>query len=106
MKKDRNTFFQESGFYNQSMMPNQMSANQPFIMNAQSGQSFYSNFPNNMNYQVPSPNYNNYDTSDIEARLNKIERNINRLDARVSKLESQTLYTTDDIDVSTNMYMV
>ena len=48
----------------------------------------------------------NYDVSDIESRLSKIERQINRLDARITKLESTNFYPTEEIDTTTNMYMV
>lgn len=110
MKKDRNAFFQEAGYYNQTNIPtpNMNIANAPFATQAQS--SFYAgpitpmnyNTPNNMN-AMPS---SNYDFSDIESRLSKLERQVNRLDARVTKLESMNLYPTEDIDTTTNMYMV
>ena len=117
MKKDRNAFFQESSYFNQASMPGGMVANQPFITNAQSQQSFYAGpgfkntgMPNNYNMNMaPIANNipNNTDYSDIESRLSKIERSLNRIDARLSKLENQGLFTTDDIiDSSTNMYMV
>ena len=62
------------------------------------------NTPNNMNANIP--NIPNYDYSDIESRLSKLERQINRLDARITKLENTNLYPVEEIDTTTNMYMV
>ena len=56
-----------------------------------------------MNANIQPPNY---DLSDIESRLSKLERQINRLDARISKIENTALYPTEEIDTTTNMYMV
>lgn len=101
MKKDRNSFFSEYG-YNQSsgFIPNQnmnMLPNQTVAAN--------SNF-----YIGPTPNYgNNVSTnmySDIDARMAKIERELNRLETRVSRLEGDNKSTIDDINISSNMYMV
>ena len=111
MKKDRNAFFQESGYFNQTNIPtpNMNIANGPFTTSSQS--SFYAgptpmnyNTPNNMNANIP--NIPNYDYSDIESRLSKLERQINRLDARITKLENTNLYPVEEIDTTTNMYMV
>lgn len=105
MKKDRNSFFQEASYYNQTNIPNQ---NPQFMTQANS--SFYAgSIP--MNYTTPNGiNANmgmiNYDVSEIESRLAKIERQINRLDARINKLEATTFYPTEEIDTTTNMYMV
>lgn len=116
MKKDRNTFFQESSYFNQAAMPG-MAANTPFVTNQQSQASFYAGpgipnmqMPNNYNMNntpMANNNYNQTDYNDFESRLSKIERSLNRMDARLSKLENQGLFTTDDtFDNSTNMYMV
>ncbi len=112
MKKDRNAFFGEASYFNQSSIPtpNMNVANAPFATQSQS--SFYAGPVPAMNYNTqPGMNANmmptaNYDFSDIESRLSKLERQVNRLDARVTKLESTNLYPTEDIDTTTNMYMV
>ena len=111
MKKDRNAFFQEAGYFNQSSIPtpNMNVANAPFATQSQS--SFYAGPVPAMNYNTqPGINANiatpNYDFSDIESRLSKLERQVNRIDARVTKLESMNLYPTEEIDTTTNMYMV
>lgn len=109
MKKDRNTFFNESGFqqtsYNTTMPNYGMPIGYP--MNSgygqQSSQSFYSGPMMNTGMM---PNSNNDYVSDIESRLAKIERQINRLDARISKLESKGVLTTENYDNTTNMYML
>ena len=111
MKKDRNAFFQEASYFNQTNIPtpNMNMGTTPFATNAQS--SFYAgpipnmnyNTPTNMNANMPTPNY---DMSDIESRLSKLERQVNRLDARISKIENTALYPTEEIDTTTNMYMV
>lgn len=116
MKKDRNAFFQESQYFNQTAMPMPMVANQPFTTNATASQSFYAG-PSPMMNQVPvnyttqptpgtTNNFITNDYNDLESRLSKIERQLNRMDARLNKLESGNFYTTEDIDNSTNMYMV
>ena len=112
MKKDRNAIFGESSYFNQTNMPtpNMNIANTPYGTATQS--SFYAgpiapmnyNTPNNMNANMGNPI--NYDFSDIESRLSKLERQVNRLDARVTKLESTNFYPTEEIDNTTNMYMV
>ncbi len=104
MKKDRNTFFNESGFQSSyGSMPN---FGMPQPMNngfgSQASQSFYAGPMPNV---LTSNNSNDY-MSDLESRLAKIERQINRLDARISKLESKGVVTTENFDNTTNMYML
>lgn len=112
MKKDRNTFFQESGFMSQTSYPNPNLniANSPFTTQSFSNQGFYAGpqitMPTNYNTQIPqNTNYSNDYYSDIEARLSKIERQINRIDVRLQKLENGSFYTTDDVDTN-NVYMI
>ena len=112
MKKDRNAFFQEASYFNQTNIPtpNMNAINQPYATQSQS--SSYAGPVAPMNYNIPNgmnaniPNNINYDYSEIESRLSKIERQVNRLDARVTKLESTNFYPTEEIDTTTNMYMV
>lgn len=112
MKKDRNAFFGEASYFNQTNIPNPNMnvANTPFT--TQSLSSFYAGPAQPMNYNIPNNlnanmgNNLNYDFSDIESRLSKLERQLNRLDARVTKLENTNLYSTEEIDTTTNMYMV
>lgn len=111
MKKDRNAFFQEASYFSGTNIPtpNMNMTATPFATNAQS--SFYAGPVPNMNYNT-NANMNanmtnpNYDMSDIESRLSKLERQVNRLDARISKIENTALYPTEEIDTTTNMYMV
>ncbi len=101
MKKDRNTFFEGTSYLNQSgfQAPNM---NIPFQASAYN-QAFYAGgFGGN----IPTNNLNSPDYSDIESRLSKIERQINRLDIRLNKLENNSFYSTDDLDNTTNVYMV
>ncbi len=112
MKKDRNTFFAESSFMNNSNFPNPNMnvANMPFTQSSYANQGFYAgpmnnNMPINYNTQ-PNPNTNYNDYSDLESRLSKIERQINRIDARLNKLENNNFYTTEDVDTTNNIYMV
>ena len=104
MKKDRNSFFSEASYMNTNI-PNNM--NGPFSA-AYANQGFYQgpmNIPLNYNTNNNGmPQVSDY--SDIEARLSKLERLINRLDARLNKLETNSFYTTEDIDNTTNVYMV
>lgn len=114
MKKDRNTFFQESQVMSGSNFPNpgMNVANNPFAMGSYANQSFYAGPMNNgvpLYNNTPMnqfQNNNNNDYSDLESRLSKIERQINRLDARISKLESGTFYSNEDIETTNNVYMV
>ena len=96
MKKERNNFFQESGynqgyFYNNNMMPQmpQMEASSTFYMN--------------QNMNNGSGMYNDYQT-----RLSRLERQVNRLESRVNKLESNipTNIQPEEIENTTNMYMI
>lgn len=102
MKKDRNSFFNESsysygGYYpnNNMMNPNMMPS-----MSSNYQQSFYSGpgYPVSGNTSI--------DNSDIDARLSKIERALNRLDSRITKLETTSGPTTESFENTTNMYMV
>ena len=104
MKKDRNSFFQESQYFNQGGFNAQPFLNNPNTFQSYANQGFYSGVmpPTNSN----NFSSNNYDFSELDSRLSKIERQINRLDARLSKLESTSLYSTDEIDNTTNVYMV
>ncbi len=112
MKKNRNTFFAESSFMNQSNFPNPNMnvANAPFTTQSYHNQGFYAGpgmMPNMTNYntQVPqNTNYNEY--NDLESRLSKIERQLNRIDARLNKLENTNFYTTEEADTTNNIYMV
>ena len=89
MRRDRNTFFEQSS-YNSGFFPNPQ-YNMPSIAST-SSESYYQ-----------GPNVNQY-TNDIDSRLAKLERQVNRLESRISKLESNT--TIDDYNPNTNMYMV
>lgn len=106
MKKDRNTFFNEANFSQSSYMGN---PNMP-MNNMQGSMPAYGSQASQSFYSGPVPMYQNQngymDTSDIESRMAKIERQINRLDARVSKLENKGLMTTENYDNTTNMYML
>ena len=109
MKKDRNTFFNESGFqqsYGTTMSNYGMPMNYPMNsgFGGQANQNFYTN-PMMNSGMMPNSSSNDY-MSDIESRLAKIERQINRLDARISKLESKGVLTTENYDSTTNMYML
>lgn len=109
MKKDRNSFFAESSFMNQSNFQGPMM--NPMNQNYQASyanQGFYAGPMNTQpNYTTQMPQNTNYnDYSDIESRLSKLERNINRLDARITKLENTSYYPTDEIETNNNIYMV
>lgn len=117
MKKNRNTFFQESSYqsYNPNMAniggaPYQTASNYyyqgpvpgPVPMNQQMSPQGQSNY--NTGYNSMQNN-----TNDIESRLAKIERQLNRIDYRLTKLENNSAtITSDDFDNgnTTNMYML
>ena len=87
MRKDRNSFFQESSSYQNynGMMPPQ------YQMASNNAMMYSGNIP-----------FNN----DINERLAKIERQINRLDHRLSKLETNSISSNDIESNSNNMYML
>lgn len=108
MKKDRQSFFNESTFQQSgyNAMPNYgMPMNYPMNngYGQQSSQSFYAG---PMQTGMMSNNMGTDFMNDIESRLAKIERQINRLDARISKLESKGVLTTENFENTTNMYML
>ncbi len=108
MKKDRNTFFQESSYLNQQGFNPNMAMPSPNFTTSYANQGFYTGaMPNpNLNYNPNIPQNTTPDYSDIESRLSKLERQINRLDLRLNKLESNGFYSTEDLDNTTNVYMV
>lgn len=95
MRKERNNFFQESG-YNQGYYFNNM---MPQIPQMEASSSLYMN--QNMNQGAGM--YQDYQT-----RLARLERQVNRLETRINKLESNTpiINQTEDIDNNSNMYMI
>jgi hypothetical protein len=106
MKKDRNTFFNESTYQSSyGAMPGYgMQGVMPYNgYGSQASQSFYQG-PMSMGMNQ-NTNYNDY-TSELESRLAKIERQINRIDARITKLETKGIVTTENFDTTNNMYML
>ena len=95
MRKERNNFFQESG-YNQGYYYNNM---MPQIPNMEASSSFYMN----QNMNQGSGMY-----TDFQTRVSRLERQVNRLETRVNKLESNIPITTDTeiTENNTNMYMI
>lgn len=119
MKKDRDLYFENQGYFTNPMMGQPGYQTSQMYMNNGFGQMPYMNmgmaFPNAMNYNYPNQNnFNNYDTNSIEQRLYRMERQIKRLDARVSRIEAksnmdETNYktTSDNYQINeTNMYMM
>ena len=111
MKKDRNTFFENSSM-NMAFQGPAPVMQQPMMMpmnaQAQASQSFYSNTTPMMMPTMTSSNYSDSTISELESRMAKLERNMNRLENRLNKIEGSTYYTTDtSIDsTSSGMYMV
>ena len=99
MKKDRNSFFNEQS-YSYGYMPNNMYG--PIMMPSQSS-SFQQSFYSGPGYPVAGNT--SIDSSDIDARISKIERSIARIDARLTRLETSNIADTN-IENTTNMYMV
>lgn len=110
MKKDRNAFFESSQFSSSytpnMMMPGQMNMQmQPQMMPyqaAQNSSSFYAGPDMPLN-TYPSNTVSN----DYDAKISRLERQIQKLESRVSKLENTNFNTgNDDINISSNMYMI
>lgn len=113
MKKDRNTFFENSSMNmafsapTPQMMPMMMPAQGQ--AQAQASQSFYQTTGTPMMSPMPQYAVTNNDSTinELESRMAKLERSMNRLENRVSKLEGSTYYSTDNYDnTSGGMYMV
>ena len=98
MRKERNNFFQESG-YNQGYFYNNQPVMQvPQMPQMEASSSFYMN----QNMNQPQYGYN-----DFQTRLSRLERQVNRLESRISKLENNSVNVpNEEIDNSTNMYMI
>ena len=96
MRKERNNFFQESG-YNQGYFYNNQAPQMPGIPQMEASSSFYIN--QNMNQGM---NYN-----DFQTRLSRLERQVNRLESRINKLENNDVKNNiEEIENNTNMYMI
>lgn len=111
MKKDRNTFFENSSMnmaFN-AQTPQMMPMMYPAQAQAQASQSFYQSTGTPMMSPMPQYGVTNNDSTinELESRMAKLERSMNRLENRVSKLEGSTYYSTDNYDnTSGGMYMV
>lgn len=101
VKKDRNSFFNESSYSYGNYYPNMPMQNMMPNVSSNYQQSFYSG----PGYPIQTGN-SSIDYSDIETRLSKLERSINRLDSRLTKLETTSSTTTENFENTTNMYMV
>ena len=95
MKKDRNAFFestQSASSFAPNMMPYQAASN---------SSSFYAgpDIPFNT-----YPNINN----DYDNKISRLERQMQKLENRISKLENMINAgnSNDDINISSNMYML
>ena len=91
MRKERNSFFQESQYNQGYFYNNQM----PQMPQMEASSSFYMN--QNMN--------NPY--SDFQTRLSRLERQVNRLESRINKIENDGIkIPSEEIENNTNMYMI
>ena len=89
MRKDRNTFFQESSSNYQNYNP---MVPQPYQMASNNSMMYSGNMPM---------------INDTSERLAKIERQIARLDHRITKLENSSNNAMIDLDTNpNNMYML
>lgn len=109
MKKDRNAFFESSqvtSSFTQPMMQQPIPMNMPQQMMpyqaATNTSSFYAG-PNMPMNTYPST----YDNNDLENKVSRLERQVQKLESRISKLESSVFKTSnDDINITSNMYMI
>ena len=105
MKKDRNAFFESSQYsssFTPSMMPNMNMQQMMPYQAASNSSSFYAGSDMPMNTYPANMNSNDYD-----AKISRLERQMQKLEARISKLENSYLSTSnDDVNVTSNMYMI
>ncbi len=115
MKKDRNAFFESSqvtsSFMQNPMMQQHQMNMQPQMMPyqaASNNSSFYAgqSMPNYTMNTYPSTT--SYADNDLDNKISRLERQIQKLESRVSKLESLSAATNkdDDINITSNMYMI
>ncbi len=112
MKKDRNTFFESSqvtSSYTPNMMPQMNMGYNPSMMPmpyqaASNTSSFYAGGAPLNTY----PSNQAITSTDYDAKISRIERQIQKLEARVSKLENTnfTSNANDDVNITSNMYMI
>ena len=115
MKKDREMYFENQGYFGNPMMgqpmyqSSGMYANNGMPMNPYMNMPTpFQNFPNNSGFNP------NNEFSMLEQKINRMERQIRRLDSRVTRIENRlnidsTNYksTTDDYSINdNNMYMM
>lgn len=103
MKKDRDMYFENQGYFGNPMF------GQPTLTNSQ---MFASNgFQMNPYMNMPMQNYpnmynQNNDSASFEQRLNRMERQIRRLDSRVSRLENKLNIDSFDYKSSSDNYNI
>lgn len=99
MKKDRNSFFSQYGVSSYNTTPYAVPNQIPFDPN------FDPNMTNMNNNFYPTNNQSDYD---LEAKINRLEREIKIIDQRLSKIESEltTNLTNNDYNFANSMYMV
>ena len=104
MKKDRNTFFESSQYsssYAPNMMPNMNMPGMYPYQAASNSSSFYAGPDMPMN-TYPSNTY----TNDYDTKISRLERQMQKLEARITKLENSLSNSHDDVNVTSNMYMI
>lgn len=105
MKKDRDMYFENQGYFGNPMMGqstfqnSQMFANNGFQMNP------YMNMPNPFQGYYNMYNQNN-EFSSIEQKINRMERQIRRLDSRVTRLENKLNLDSIDYKSSSDNYSI
>ena len=117
MRKDREMYFENQGYFGNPMMGQPMFQNSGMYANSGMPMNPYMN----MNMSNPMSNFQNsfgYNQNNelniLEQKINRMERQIRRLDSRVTRLENKLNIspmdyksTTDDYSINeTNMYMM
>lgn len=100
MKKDRNSFFSQYGVSSYNTDPMMMQSN----MNPMNQMNMPMYDPN----MYSNPSYNTQMEYDLEAKINRMEREIKLLDQRLSKIESELTSTlaNNEYNFANSMYMV
>lgn len=120
MKKERDMYFENQGYFSNPMMPMYPQPN--MYTNNMMQASPMPNVPfNNMNVPQTLPNFPsnqgfnpNQDYNSMEQRINRLEKQVKRLDSRVARLESKCNIDTSSYQTTndgytineTNMYMM
>ncbi len=112
MKKDRDLYFENQGYFGNPMMgqpgfqTSQMYANNNFGQMPPYMNTMGMNMPGGMPNYHNQNSYPNYDMNSIEQRVLRLERQIRRLDSRVNRIEAKLNLDNPDYKTTADNYQI